>query len=195
MVKSKVKTNTKNHDSHHHKKNESSHKPSKKERREEIKKSGGIGKTLKNNLPLIVIGAILVGIIALVLMQETNPNKNQLDKYSPNPDYEGPVVDMLQFHDPSCQHCARQKEFNPQFASQYEYLNLTIINIRTQEGQEMLQEYIENTPGLSNERIGTPVTIVGDNYLIGYGDASSTGLQMANIVEEEYERLLADQEQ
>lgn len=178
MAKSKVK---KQNDAH----------KSKKEKREEIKSKPSLSKTLKNNLPIIVISIILIAILALVL----NQGPDQSTQLSPDPNYEGPVVTMHQFHLSTCQYCIEQSKFNPQFSEAYPYLDIVIHDIQTQEGQQLLNEYVENTTGLSDERIGTPVTIVGDNYLIGFGGPDSTGVQMANLVEEEYERLLAEQEE
>ena len=160
---------------------------SKKERREELKKSGGITKTLKNNLPIIIGAVVLILILVLVL----NQGEGQSTGLGPAPGYEGPVVVMHQFHDPTCPHCIRQSEFNPSILAAYPYLQIVIHNIRTPAGQEALQEAVDTVTGLRDERIGTPITVVGDNYLIGFGDASNTGVQMADLVEAEYQRLLA----
>ncbi|MCH8519431.1 MAG: hypothetical protein LAT82_01615 [Nanoarchaeota archaeon] len=186
MVKSKIKKK----DSSTHVNNHENEVKSKKERRDELKKSGGLVKILKNNIPIIIAAVILLVILVLVL----NQGEGESTGLGPAAGYEGPVVVMHQFHDPTCPHCIRQSEFNPNILATYPYLQIVIHNIRTPAGQEALQEAIETTTGLANERIGTPITVVGDNYLIGFGDASSTGIQMANLVEEEYERLLALEE-
>lgn len=182
MVKSKIKKkDSSNHAGH------DTEVKSKKERREELKKSGGLVKTLKSNLPIIIGALFLVVVLILVL----NQGEGQSTGLGPNPNHEGPVVVMHQFHDPTCPHCIRQSEFNPNLLAAYPYLQIIIHNIRTPAGQEALQEAVETVTGLSNERIGTPITVVGDNYLIGFGDASNTGVQMADLVEAEYQRLLA----
>lgn len=160
---------------------------SKKERREELKNSGGISKTLKNNLPIIFVAVILIVVLALVL----NQGEGQSTGLGPDPNHEGPVVVMEQFHDPTCPFCIRQTEFNPNLISSYPYLQIIIHNINTQAGQEALQDALERVPGLANERIGTPVTVIGDEFLIGFGGPETTGVQMADLVEAEYQRLLA----
>lgn len=187
MAKTKVKKqNNVSHDS----KKDDAHK-SKKEKREEIKSKSSLSKTLKNNLPIIVISIILIVILALVL----NQGPDQSTQLSPDPNYEGPVVTMHQFHLSTCQFCIEQSRFNPQFSEAYPYLDIVIHDIQTPQGQELLQQFVDNVTGLDQERIGTPITIVGDNYLIGFGGPESTGVQMANLVEEEYQRLLTQQEE
>ncbi|MFT4244489.1 MAG: hypothetical protein ACMXYB_03480 [Candidatus Woesearchaeota archaeon] len=186
MVKSKIK---KKNTSDNTKKTDKEVK-SKKERREELKKTQGVVKTLKNNLPIIIGAVVLIIILVLVL----NQGEGESTGLGPDPNHEGPVVVMHQFHDPTCPHCIRQSEFNPNILAAYPYLQIKIHNIRTSAGQEALQEAVETVTGLSEERIGTPITVVGDNYLIGFGDASNTGVQMADLVEAEYQRLLEEEE-
>ena len=182
MVKKKI---VKKADSKPNTKTESAPK-SKKEKREELKKMTP-QKWIKQNIPMLVIGGVFIIIVMLVLSQ----NADGQTVLGAGNSTEGPVVEMIYFHLPTCIHCIIQSEFNDQLIEAYPNLRIVKYNMELRSSQEKLQEYVQSVPGLSGEMIGTPTTIVGEEYIIGFGSAETTGIRLSRMIDNEMARLEA----
>lgn len=165
------------------KKDENTSHKSKKERREELKKPT-IGKWIKGNIVLIAVVGVFILIAAMALSQD--PQSQTV--MGASEDYEGIVVEMHYFHLPTCPHCIKQNEFNNKLIEAYPNLRIYKYNMELRESQERLQEFIENDERLQNERIGTPTTIIGYEYNIGFGSDETTGLKLIEMIKNEQER-------
>lgn len=153
---------------------------SKKERREELKKSS-MSKKIKDKLPLI-IGVGIFLIIAFLAISQSTQNEVILGNNSSD------SVEMVYFHLPTCPHCIEQNKFNLKLVEAYPNLKIVKYNMELQSSREKLNEYIEKIPALQNERIGTPLTIVGEQYNIGFGTAETTGLKISKMIDEEIKK-------
>jgi len=169
-----------------HSKPENSDSKSKKERREELKKMTP-QKWVKQNIPMIVVGAIFIVIVMLVLSQ----NSDGQTVLGATNSTDGPVVEMVYFYLPTCQYCIRQDAFNEQLLEAYPNLRIIKYNMELRSSQEKLVEYQEKIPGLAEERFGTPTTVIGEQYNIGFGTAETTGVRLSQMIEDEMARLEA----
>ena len=149
---------------------------SKKEKRETLKKPT-LEKRIKNNIPALVIGGIFIVIVALVVFQNSSTEivlgNNSTD-----------AIEMVYFHLPTCPHCIKQNEFNKKLIEAYPDLKIVKYNLELQSSKDILKEYINKTPGLENEMIGTPLTIIGDTYTIGFGKEETSGLKISRMIED-----------
>ena len=158
---------------------------SKKERRQELNKATP-QKWVMKNLPIVIFGGIFIVILMLVLSQG---NDSQTTLGATEGSVEGPIVEMIYFHLPTCPHCIEQNKFNEKLIEAYPNLKITRYNMQLRSSQEKVQEYMEKIPGLENERIGTPLTIIGDQYNIGYGTPETTGIKLSQMIDTEIDRL------
>lgn len=75
-------------------------------------------------------------------------------------------VTMYFFYGETCPHCEKEHEFLDELEKEYE--NLTILRYEVwynEENQELMKEKADEV-GLTTQKV--PLTIVGDNYIVGY---------------------------
>ena len=81
---------------------------------------------------------------------------------------DGPVVRAVMFYSPTCPHCHKVlQEDLPPLADKYgQQLQILLIDVTTQGGQELYQAAANSVPIPENKR-GVPALVVGNTLLIG----------------------------
>ena len=99
------------------------------------------------------------------------------------------IQGIIQFYDPNCPHCMRLKDFNSKLLREFPELEIREFDIRTSQGQEILQFKIQTIPNLSSESIGVPITIIAQDYIIGFRDENTTGRDIITLIEKNSDYL------
>ncbi|MCF7871650.1 hypothetical protein K9L97_01325 [Candidatus Woesearchaeota archaeon] len=87
------------------------------------------------------------------------------------------------FYLPSCPHCQEQKPFNEQLMQEYPEINWIYHDTSdSKENQIYAQMAVER--GLSLRNLGVPGTFIGDEEIIGFGSAETTGVQIRQALED-----------
>jgi glutaredoxin len=117
-------------------------------------------------LTLIMWSCLLLS-SSLVLPKETNAVDN--------------LVDIHLFWTQGCPHCRLEKEFLAKLEAQYPQIKLHTYEISgSPENQELLQKVAQQ---LKINVTGVPVTIIGDQYFIGWLDETTTGAAITAAVQ------------
>ena len=145
-------------------------------------------KFFKENLALIIVLAIIVGLGLVVMLVSMNEQAEEQNKV-----YGDDVIKMHYFHLTTCPHCQKQNEYLPQLKAKYP--NLKVIKYEMtqsssgQKYQEMAQDFEELNP---DQFPGTPLTIVGDEYNVGFSTAQTTGPILESMVKKQQEKIDAN---
>ena len=91
-----------------------------------------------------------------------------------------PIIHV--FTSRACPHCAREKQFLQEYKQQYP--EIEIFNYEIEKGDNA---FLLNLIGqeLDDFRGGVPFTVIGDEYIVGFGSAETTGAKIRQIVESE----------
>lgn len=90
-------------------------------------------------------------------------------------------LNLYLFWSKSCPHCADEKTFLETLEKKYPALQINLHEISNPQSKKLLQDAGKI---LSADVSHIPLTIIGDNYLIGYQDDDITGRQIESLVKE-----------
>ena len=147
----------------------------------------------KNKLTFITIAIALV-IIGLILGigSASDSNKKDFDSRI----YGDDAVEMIYFHWTQCSHCKKQNAFlEDVLYDKYPNLKVTkyeITDPTTKDKYEEIAQKFDELPNDWNKFPGTPLTIIGDRTNGGFGDASTTGQVLIEMIEEEMAKIEAN---
>jgi len=79
-----------------------------------------------------------------------------------------------------CPHCAKEKVFLQKM--QVKYPNLEIRDYEISRNRKNLERLISTGKKLNADVSGVPFTVIGKNYLIGYGSDETSGLKIENYI-------------
>lgn len=142
-------------------------------------------KFFKENLALfIIIGVVLVlGLLVMFISMSGQKAQENLV-------YGDDVITMHYFHLTTCPHCQKQNEYLPELEAKYPNLKVVKYEMTqassAQKYKEMAQNYEDLDP---NQFPGTPLTIVGEEFNVGFGTAETTGPILESMVEQEQQRI------
>lgn len=130
---------------------------------------------LKRN-SLFIAFIILILFIALIVLIQVFflPEQKNIDEI-----YGDDEIVMHYFHNPSCPNCLAQVDFLEELVERYPNLNVHVYMISDPKTMEIYEDFAERIEGLGREFPGTPLTIVGDEYNVGFRTDETTG----NIIE------------
>ncbi len=104
---------------------------------------------------------------------------------------QGSNITLMVFSSPTCPHCAQLKsEFLPYIQEKYPDLNIGVYEVTEQESLNLLLRLSKElgfNPG------SVPVTVVGEEYYIGYGSLGTSGRAIEEMVERAYAALQNNQ--
>ena len=136
---------------------------------------------------------IVLGLIAIIFSigMISNTQSNFKEKV-----YGDDVIELTYFHWTKCPHCHKQNEFMKNvLLERYPTLRVTEYEI-TQPGTSTKYEEIakdfDELPNKWNDFPGTPLSIIGERTNVGYGDDSTTGQKLIDMIEEEKARIEAN---
>ncbi|MFC1645418.1 hypothetical protein ACFL08_05320 [Patescibacteria group bacterium] len=87
-------------------------------------------------------------------------------------------ADAIVFYSEACPHCHKEMDFLDKVKKSYPDLKVDYIEVNaSEENLVLLRSYQEKLNITGN---GVPLTIIGDEYLIGFQDEKTTGLEIVN---------------
>jgi len=84
------------------------------------------------------------------------------------------------FHTSTCPHCKAEDKFLEEIKDDYPNLDIQYVLLDEKENQPIFKKVV-NKYGLSG---GVPVTIIGDEYIVGYNNEMGTGRQIKKRINE-----------
>lgn len=147
-------------------------------------------KMLKNNLlfVFIIVGILIIGSLYVFSVGREEANKNTI--------YGDDVVDMYYFHLSTCPHCHKQNEFHKTLLVKYPNLRINAFEVSKQESISKYVEFANRIEGLDPNRFpGTPLTIIGEEFNVGFASAETTGVTIEKMISEKNEEILSSWEE
>jgi len=94
---------------------------------------------------------------------------------------------MYFFHLENCPHCVEQRKFHKELKDKYPELKILMYELSNPESNEFFNNMINefNFSEFEKSRIGTPFTIIGNQYNIGFGDSETSGKKIEAMIEAE----------
>ncbi|OIO21450.1 hypothetical protein COV61_05245 [Candidatus Micrarchaeota archaeon CG11_big_fil_rev_8_21_14_0_20_47_5] len=90
------------------------------------------------------------------------------------------VLTLDFFYAPTCPHCTVQKPYNIQLMQKYPGVQFTYHDItKPQEGEY----FFKTLQRLNISQAGTPTTVVGDCYVVGFGSPETTGVEIEKCIQ------------
>ncbi len=140
----------------------------------------------KNWISISIIAVLIILGLSVFLTAEKESNEILL--------YGDDVIVMSYFHWTKCPHCIKQNAFNDRvIKEQYPNVKINEYEITNPATNAKYQEMAKNYEGLDpNNFPGTPLTIIGEEYNIGYGDDDTTGPIIIEMIEKEQAKIDAN---
>lgn len=136
----------------------------------------------KNFMWISIIAVLAVLAIAVFLGQEKTSTEIKL--------YGDDVIDMYYFHWTQCPHCIEQNKYNKKLKEMYPNLRINEYEITQSGSMDKYKEMAPNYEGLDpNQFPGTPLTIIGTEFNVGFGTEETTGQTIVDMIEKENIRI------
>ncbi|MFC1609264.1 cytochrome c biogenesis protein, partial [Patescibacteria group bacterium] len=117
-------------------------------------------------------------IIALILIQFFFISTVLANSPGENVDVSGSELDLTLFYSKTCPHCHEEIEFLTKLEKKYPDLKMGYFEVsENEENLLMLVEYQKELNIVSN---GVPLTVIGNEYIVGFQSDSVTGLEIVN---------------
>lgn len=118
----------------------------------------------------IILGFLVIFFLYSPIFPEVTAQENQVNLYL--------------FSSKTCPHCTKEKAFLKKITPEYPYLKITDFEITTNRNNANILEEIGEI--MSIDTSGIPLTIIGNDYLIGYGSDETTGQEIEKLIEKYY---------
>ncbi len=89
------------------------------------------------------------------------------------------------FYGEGCPHCKAEKEFLPTLTEKYPNLEIEMIEVWKNESNRDLFMKVSEKYGIKN--LGVPLTFIGEEYVIGFSSASTTGKKIESMIDKCHE--------
>lgn len=96
-------------------------------------------------------------------------------------------VNVTLFYGNTCPHCKAEKLFLIPVIEEYELVNYQELEVY--DSKENSDVMLETAQELGVTHIGVPFLVIGDEYVIGYKDAQTTGQEIIKVIEEQIKLL------
>lgn len=128
-------------------------------------------------------------IIVLLLLltvgcSKNNNNENNNKKKEKKPEVEN-VVKVNLFHWSQCSHCHDEIEWLKELLERKDYIKVNYYEVTAY--QELSTKVREELDVLGE---GVPLTVIGTDYILGFGD--STKARLTNLIEKYHEKEYCD---
>lgn len=92
------------------------------------------------------------------------------------------ITNVYFFYGDGCPHCAKEEIFLDKLEGENSNIRTSRFEVwGSKENAALLQKVAK---AMNIEASGVPVTIVGDRYIVGYGDAETTGEEIKTLISE-----------
>ena len=92
-------------------------------------------------------------------------------------------ITIYLFYGEGCPHCSKEKEFLNELKAEYkDKINIVKYEVWDNTHNKQLLDKIK--PKLNIESNGVPITIIGEEYIVGFSESLNTGDKIRNIVDE-----------
>ncbi len=138
-----------------------------------------------NKFILFFLFFLFVIILLVLIFSSSNQISNEDLIYGDD------MVEMYYFHMNTCPHCHTQKRFMiSNLIPKYPNLKIYEYEMSVGGSLDKYKELAEKIEGLDpNSFPGTPLTIIGDKYNIGFGSAETSGVIIENLILGELEKI------
>jgi len=136
-------------------------------------------------ITVFVVILILAGLSILMAKPKVVFNENKI--------YGDDVIEMYYFHLTTCPHCIEQNKFMDKVLfNKYPNLRIHRFEMTKKESYLKYKEMAKSYNGLDPAKFpGTPLSIIGDKYNIGFGTELTTGPKIISMVEAEQKKIEA----
>lgn len=87
------------------------------------------------------------------------------------------------FHSEGCPHCRDEREFLAEILPKYPFLQLQLYEVsQNRESAELLGKV---GAALETSVAGVPFTVIGDQFIVGFGSPETTGLQIEQLIQQQ----------
>ncbi|MEM2963277.1 MAG: thioredoxin family protein [Candidatus Anstonellales archaeon] len=97
---------------------------------------------------------------------------------------EKPLFEVHFFYSPTCPHCSAQKPFNEELMKRYPQVQWVYHDVEIEREATI---YLETVERLKIPRIGTPTTVIGDCYSVGWESRETTGAYIEQCIKQKLE--------
>jgi hypothetical protein len=91
---------------------------------------------------------------------------------------ENDTVPVYVFSREDCKHCQNEKKFLTQLSEQYEFIEVSYLNIHEEPYATQWRDIVS----LENLSLATPITVVANNVLLGFGTPETTGKLIEKLI-------------
>ncbi|MCC7574238.1 hypothetical protein KO361_01470 [Candidatus Woesearchaeota archaeon] len=88
-------------------------------------------------------------------------------------------ITIYYFWEKGCPNCEIQEEFLKNLENKYDDIEIKSYEVSNQENEELLILLLE---AYNERKSGVPTTFIGDELIIGFGDAETTGNLIEDII-------------
>lgn len=143
----------------------------------------GTKQFFKDNFLMLSVSVVIIILIAAVFLgQEKQSTEIKL--------YGDDVIDMYYFHWTQCPHCIEQNKYNKKLKEMYPNLRINEYEITQAGSMDKYKVLSENYEGLdANQFPGTPLTIIGEEFNVGFGTEETTGQTIVDMIAKEQARI------
>ena len=105
--------------------------------------------------------------------------------------YGDDVIEIIYFHSRTCGHCHAQNRFMEEsIFPVYPNVKLVEYEISRPGWNQVYKEVASKIEGLDPNLFGgTPTTVIGDKYNVGFGTPETTGIKIIEMIEAEQKRI------
>lgn len=117
---------------------------------------------------LILLAVVLIFISFLFI-------KNNMSEKNNSTSNQESTNELMVFVQDGCLYCEYAEEFLASNADKYNDVNVTIYNLKDRETQVLLFKNISRL-NIPQDGLGTPIFIMGDDYILGFGENEKSNL-------------------
>ncbi|MFW5704719.1 MAG: hypothetical protein ACOCXG_02645 [Nanoarchaeota archaeon] len=137
----------------------------------------------KTNWTFWIVSILVVAGLIFLASTQKEENKITILKNTAQTTGENPTV-LTFFYLDNCPHCHVEIDFLvEEIIPNYPNVKIEPYEISTPEGRAAYLKAAQNNPKLDPNRPATPVTIVGDETIIGFGGSQTTGIKIIEMIE------------
>ncbi len=89
------------------------------------------------------------------------------------------------FYGDGCPHCKAEKEFLPTITEKYPDIKIKLLEVWKNETNRELFMKVSEKYGIKN--LGVPLTFIGEEYVVGFSSASTTGKKIESMIDKCHE--------